>query len=314
MKGRQDRMSVKDMGRERVPVEGARRKGEAATREIGAGERIPERMWTIVKATFVGFGRHEGPLRAAALAYYVLLSLFPLLLFLIFLGSLLLASEDVRGELDGYLLVVLPNVRSNLNAIIDQTLQSRGSIGIISAVGLIWSASALFTNLEASVNVIWGAPNRVVWRRRALALLSVMVIGSLFVLSILLNTLPVISLLDRTKPIWRTLDLSLGIAVTMLLFWLVYRWIPNCQVRYQPTIVGALFAGVLWEVAQIAFSWYLTSGFSNYGAVYGSLAYVITLVIRAYLGGLILYLGAELSAQLQKHIWLPKGKEKASSL
>jgi membrane protein len=91
--------------------------------------------------------------------------------------------------------------------------------------------------------------------------------------------------------------------VEVLLFWLVYRWLPNARVRTLATLAGALLAGLLWEGAQWAFRWYLTSGLTDYGAVYGTLASVIALILWAYLTGLILFVGAEFSAALQREFW-----------
>jgi len=281
-----------------------------ATRRMASGVQpavvgLPLRLWRVARGTAEGMTLHEAGLRAAALAYQGLFSLFPLLLFLIFVGSQVLTSIDVREQLDSFLLRAIPTADGFdfLQRIIDQTIDLRGSLGLIGILGLLWTSSALFTNLSSSLNVIWGSPHRSVWRRRLLAVAAVLILGTLFLLAIVLSALPALPFLNGDHPLLRALDLGVGVGVEVLLFWLVYRWLPNARVRTLATLAGALLAGLLWEGAQWAFRWYLTSGLTDYGAVYGTLASVIALILWAYLTGLILFVGAEFSAALQREFW-----------
>ncbi len=272
--------------------------------------RLPRRLWNVVRETAEGMGKHEAGLRAAALAYQGLFSLFPLLLFLIFIGSQVLTSINVRARLDAFLLQVIPTPDGFdfLQRIIDQTITLRGSLGLIGILGLLWTSSALFTNLTSSLNVIWGSPWRSVWRRRLLAVAAVLILGTLFLLAIVLSALPALPFLDPNGGLLRALDLGVGVAVEVLLFWLVYRWLPTARVRSLSALAGAILAGLLWEAAQGGFRWYLTSGLANYGAVYGTLASVIALILWAYLTGTILFLGAEFAAAVQREFW-PEDEE-----
>ena len=187
--------------------------------------------------------------------------------------------------------------------IIEQTVTYRSSIGLVGVLGLLWTASTLFSNLEASLNAVWNAPRRSVARRRLLAIAAVLILGTLFLIAVVLSALPALPFLNRGNPLWDLLDLGLGLLVEILLFWLIYRMLPNARVSSHAALGGALLAGVLWEGAQAAFRWYLTSGLDNYGAVYGGLASVIALIVWAYLTGFILFLGAEFSAALQREFW-----------
>ena len=132
---------------------------------------------------------HEAGLRAAALAYQGLFSLFPLLLFFIFVGSQVLTSIDVREQLDSFLLRAIPTADGFdfLQRIIDQTIDLRGSLGLIGILGLLWTSSALFTNLSSSLNVIWGSPHRSVWRRRLLAVAAGLILGAPLLLAVVLS-------------------------------------------------------------------------------------------------------------------------------
>ena len=259
----------------------------------------------VVRGTAEGLNRNEAGLRAAALAYQGLLSLFPLLLFLVFLASQVIALGDVRPSLDSYLDRALPTAAGIrfVKEIIDETMRNSGSLGLVGGLGLLWTSSALFSHLESSLNVIWNAPRRAVWSRRLRGLAGVLILGTLFIIAIALSALPALPFLDQSDPRLDFLDLGVGVAAEVLLLWFIYRWLPNSPVRFISALAGAVLAALLWEAAQFGFRVYLTSGLTNFGAVYGTLASVIGLILWAYLTGIILFLGAEFSAALQREFW-----------
>jgi membrane protein len=252
---------------------------------------------------------NEIGIRAASIAYYGLLSIFPLLLFLVFLGSQFLESEEARTALNATLSEVIPAASETVRQVVDQTIDARGSIGLIGGIGLLWSASTLFNQLTTSLNVIWDASPRPFWRRRLVALTSVLTIAILFILSIVFSALAVIRLPGQGTILWQWLNFSVGLGVTVLLFWVMYHGIPNRPVKIWASFGGALLSGILWQGAKGVFAWYLASGLNNYGAVYGSLASVIALVLWVYISAIILFLGAEFGASLQRELGKQDGSQ-----
>lgn len=262
------------------------------------------RIWRIIKATVEGIERHESPVRAAALAYHGILSIFPLVLFLVFVGSQFLTSVNVKDSLDTYLEEALaPSMAIEVKKIVDTSVQNRGSIGLLSIGGLIWTSSNLFNNLTVSLNVIWGASLKGAWRRRLGALLAVLGLGTLFLASVILSTFPALPFLDQSNPLWGFLDIGVGMGITLLLFWALYWALPQTKVMGRAAFAGALVATIAWEAAQQIFRWFLTSRLENYDAVYGSLASVVALIVWAYLTGMIIFIGAEVGATLQREFW-----------
>jgi membrane protein len=266
---------------------------------------VPWRIvWDLVKETVEGVDQLEVPLRAAAVAYYGLLAIFPLLLFLVSLGGVVLSRTEVRDALNEFLTraIPVPEVLDFVQVTIGDTLARRGTVGVISLVVLLWSASSLFANLEMSLNKIWKVPRRLVWHRRLLGILAVMILAGLFIVVIFLSTLEALPLLNGIS-IFDSLDLWITFFAATLFFWLIYRWLPNAKIPAVPSLAGGALAGLAWVVAQAVFRWYLTSGLSNLGAVYGTLASLIGLTLWAFVTGTILYVGAVFGAVLQRRFW-----------
>ena len=271
----------------------------------GSRRSVPWRSaWDVIKETAEGVDQLEVPLRAAAVAYYGLLAIFPLLLFLISLGSALLSRSGVRLALDEFLVraIPVPEALSFVQDTIGDTLERRGTIGVISLVVLLWSASSLFANLEMSLNRIWKVPRRLVWHRRLLGILAVMILAGLFIVTIFLSTLEALPALEEYA-VFESLDLWITFFAATLFFWLIYRWLPNAKIPAAPSLIGGAFAGLIWVLAQAIFRWYLTSGLSDLGAVYGTLASLIGLILWAFVTGMILYVGAVFSAVIQRRYW-----------
>jgi membrane protein len=262
-----------------------------------------QRVVRVFQQTVEGIEKFEISARAAAIAYYGILSLFPLLLFLVYLGSQFLESEEARIALNNSLVQILPAAAETVQDIVNQTVAIRGSIGLIGGIGLLWSASTLFNALTKSLNVIWGAPPRPFWRRRIIAAVSVLSIGLLFVVSVTLSALAVIPSAGDDTVISQWLNFTVGLITTILLFWLVYHLIPNTPEDSRATLGGGILAAILWQVAKTIFAVYLASGLTNYGAIYGSLASVIALILWAYISALILFIGAVFAAALGGEFW-----------
>ena len=258
------------------------------------------RLWRMVRETHRVFVEGECPLRAASLAYHLLLSLFPLLLFLIFVGSNLLSAQGTRRALDNYLNEVIPAIADNIRMVLDQTIQVRGAVGLIGGVLLIWSASAVFISLSTTLNVLWNATPRPFWRRRILAMVTVLIIGSLFIFSIWMTTLVSWPWSGTLTPFWLWVSRGFDLGMTVILLGLMYRSLPNRIVPWRAAFAGAFLGGLLWQIGKVLFDWFMSSGIPNYGLVYGSLATVVILMLWIYLSGLIILIGAAFGSVLER--------------
>lgn len=246
---------------------------------------------------------------AASIAYYALFSLFPLLIFLVILGSSILESEQVQQEVLNIVAEVFPTSEDLVARNIQQVLKLRGAVGIVGIIGLLWSATAVFSALVRNINRAWHtAEPRNFFIGRLMALSMVGVLAALLFLSFTANT--AIRLLSRFEillwggvPIaqtytWTILSRMIPWMLAFLIFQGLYRWVPNTEVKWSEAFWGALLATTAWEITKSGFSWFISSGLTNQRLIYGSLGAVIALLIWIYLTGLITLLGAHLSAAI----------------
>lgn len=266
----------------------------------------------ILRQTFQGFGETRGSEAAASLAYYAFFSIFPMLLVFIAIGSFFVDQEVVQAQLLNLLQGFLPGGEEVIIANIDSVLELRGAVTFISLVTLTWSATSVFNILAKNINRAFpkaDIPNFL--KGRLLGLLMILALGLLMILSFFASTLsgliPVINIpLDgralHETFLWKVGAFLVPVGINMLMFWAMYQWVPTVSVNRKASLISGLLSGVLWELLNNVFTWYLSSGFSQYYLVYGSLWTIVALLFWVYLTATITLIGAHLTASIQKSI------------
>ena len=244
---------------------------------------------------------------AAAISYYALISLFPLILGLIAIASFLIDDAATHKQITEWVTSFLPGSEEFVNQQIESLLNLRGTIGAFAIVSLLWSGSAVFGGITRSINRAWDVhQDRPLHISKARQLLMALLTGFLFLSSTTLTTFlrayerfatedfPFASMFLDTNSV-AILQAS-SFALVFAVFLLLYKYVPNTKTYWQYIWVGALVAAVLFEITKNLFIVYLHS-FANFKSLYGALAPVIALMFWTYLSGLILILGAELSSE-----------------
>lgn len=255
------------------------------------------------------YGRSGASEAAASLAYYAFFSLFPFLLVLISVGSFALERAEIAELVFDLLSGVLPSSAEFIQSSIQQVLDQRGPVGLVGLLGLLWSASGAFSGLVKHINLAWpGTNRRGMFHRRFVGLSLVIVLLVLFVAwlgsNLILEVLPRFIRPEIMPEAWmetRIWSIVTGIVpfmFTFLLFYGLYRWIPNREVPWKVALWGALVAAVGSDLATNLFSWYLSSGFAGYSLVYGSLGAIVAFMFWVYLLSQIALFGAHLSAAI----------------
>ncbi len=279
---------------------------EATTRQVDLWTRLAmiKADWSaIVRLTIRGIGEDDCFMRAAAIAYYALIALFPLLLVLVVAASFVLESTEVQKNVILLVETYMPTANDLVQANFEQILRARRTAGILAMLGLAWSALAVFFNIERALNRVWGVKRlRPFWSRMLLALIMIAGIGLLILLSVASTTvfdvirhlrLPVLGWEPFNRPLlWNMVTSLLPIFLNVVIFFLLYRILPYTQVSWSEVWSGALLAGLAWEGVKRIFTLYLAR-FGSYNLIYGSLGTVIALLIWFYLTGVIVLVGAE---------------------
>jgi membrane protein len=261
------------------------------------------RVIRLITATVEGAVEHDAAQRAAGVAYYSLLSIFPLILGLIAVFGFFLPSVDFQNELLKFIDNNVPGaadfLRQNINHIIDL----RGGMGIISIVVLLWGASAMFGAINLSINRAWEVRRhrRPFLLRKASEIGMMIGLGILFLLSVgaghvisILRDVTDLAMADRL--IVQVGSRVVAFILIFLVFLLLYYLIPAKKTYWRYTWPGALLAAVFFEVARALFILYLEN-LVNFQYLYGSIASIIVLLVWIYYSAFIMILGAEFTFQ-----------------
>lgn len=279
------------------------------SRRVWWEERDPEtrQLAVYVARALSNFNRY-GSRWAAALAYYTVFSIFPLALLIAIGISRVLGAAAAQQQISSAFALFLPpdsQVSALLLDSLQLALEQDTPFGLIALVSLGWSGLGLFTNMTASLDLIFRVPkSRSLWRQRLVALAMMLILVFLVTTSFVTSgVITLLSIITLSRPgMWLSIAaLFLPFSLTMLIFLLLFRFVPARAVHWDAIWPAALFGAFGFELAKRGFSWYLAN-FANYQVVYGSIAAVIVLLFWAYLLASIFLLSAEMCAQLNE--WL----------
>ncbi len=249
---------------------------------------------------------------AASLAYYVIFSLFPLLLVLISAGSFFLNSEQVYNRVSKLVEQSIPDSAQWIDQNLNHILQQRGTVGVIGLITLIWAASGGFISLAYNINLAWlEAPQRNFFQGRLIGFEMIAGISGLFFLSLIFDwMLNLLRLLHI--PITASLNLNfwswfwsfLSWLTIFVLFFALYYWVPTVSVKGSAAFWGALTSSAAWDLSTALFSLYLRSGFNRYEIVYGSIGTLVAFLFLIYILATVTLFGAHLTAAIDRKLKL----------
>jgi len=265
------------------------------------------------------FKQDDLTLLAAGLTYYAVLSLFPALLVLISLLGLLGASAT-QSLIDNLAALTPGAARDVVTKAIGNLQHASGTAGIAFVLGLLgalWSASGYVGGFIKASNIIYEVDEgRPFWKLRPLQI-------AVTVLLVIVAALISVSIVV-TGPLARRVGDVIGLGGTAVTTWNIAKWpviafvvsqmiaflywvAPNVrQPGYRWISPGGIFAVVVWVVASAAFAFYVAN-FGAYNKTYGSLAAVIIFLVWLWITNLVILLGAELNAELERQREIERG-------
>lgn len=270
-----------------------------------SAKELATRVWSEINDDDV-FGR------AAQLAYYFLLALFPLLLFLVsLLGVFAGDNSELRQDLFRYLGAVLPGEATQLvSSTINETIEKAGggkvSFGILAA---LWAASNGMGAICNALNVAYEVKeSRPWWKSRLTALLLTIALAVL-IITALVGVLYGHDIAEAVAAsfglgtvfewTWKIIQWPIILAFVLLAFGLIYYYAPDVKdSSWHWVTPGAIVGVALWLLVSFGFSLYL-SYFNSYSSTYGSLGAVIILMLWFYLTGAAILIGGEINSEIE---------------
>lgn len=255
------------------------------------------------------FLKDDCPQLAAAISYYALFSVFPLLIFLTGMAGIILQDRESQDRVIDELLKNIPfNEGEGRDTVTDAVRGvSRGgaAIGILGLLGMAWSGSAVFGAVRRALNIVFEDRE---WKRpfvqQKLVDLGMVLAVGLFFLSSIAATASLRVLRAHTEELagwaqagvlWDLASFLIPLVLSFGAFLFLYALIPARRRSLHDIWPGALLAAFLFETAKISFSIYIEH-FANYDVVYGSLGAVVAFMFWIYVSSNLMLLGAELAA------------------
>jgi len=278
---------------------------------------------SVAKRTVVSFYQDQGTHHAAALTYYALMSLFPVLLLAVSFLGLLGEYPGTYNSIIHYLRQVVPaTTLAPLNAAVRAALRSKGTAFAALAVGVgtaLYGATGYLESTRRALNVVFDAHHgRSFVRRKLTDGLSTLVLLALVLATVVLmfagSGVARQLLGTEAAAVWRIGRWPGALVCALFVFSYLYFVTPDVQQRAFRWITPGAAAGVtLWLLASAAFSAFLAH-FSTFNVTYGSFAAAIILLVWLWLTNVALLFGAELNAEIERHKELADGVPAARKL
>lgn len=266
-------------------------------------------IFRLFKDALKEFFSDRATLYAAALAYYTVFSLAPLLVFITSLAGLFIGRANATDQLALQLqYVVGPDlaefIGEAVDALTDQTTSATATL--VSVVLLIFGASGLFRNLKTAINLIWGIidvrpQNAREWliliRYRAIPFLMVFLFGFLLAMLVMIQAIlsAVSTRFEVLYPAVGELAPQIGLlllpVLTFITFLLIFKFLPDAHSRWRDVAVGAAVTTVFFLISRVLLEVVLS--FSNTGSIYGAAGSVVIMLFWVYYSAQILLFGAE---------------------
>jgi membrane protein len=267
-------------------------------------------MLELIKATFSDFMDDDAPRLAAALSYYTIFSLPPMLILLVMIAGVFLDPQDIQGRLAQEIGGAMgPEAADQIRAMLEHA-DRPGSGGpfvtILSIAALIFGATGAFGQLQAALNKAWEVqkdPDRSGWMavvtKRLLSFGMILVIAFLLLISLALSA--VLGVAGEQLASWVpgglgqpalwAINLGLSLGVITVLFMAMYKLLPDAEIAWRDVWRGALVTAALFVVGKFLLSFYISQ--SDPGSAYGAAGSLAIILVWVYYSAMIFFLGAE---------------------
>jgi membrane protein len=247
----------------------------------------------------------EGLTHAASIAYYALLSLFPIFLLALFVLNEMTSNAGERDTVVRFVFRYFPRQFDFISGQLNAFQQQPVTFGFWGVVALVWASLGVFNAVTAAVNHAWAVEKkRSFLGHRLIGFLMMVSAGLVLMIGLVIASLVRLAETRLGEAFARSawLDWLSGIiasyVATLLLIGcvaLIFYFVPNTKVRFRDVWPGAILVGVLWRVAFQLFSWY-AADLATWNVIHGSIAAVVVFLLWIYVSAVILIYGVEMTA------------------
>jgi YihY family inner membrane protein len=281
-------------------------------RKAGAGNKRQVRLFSFLLRVLRGFKRNQGLLLSSAVAYHTLLSIVPMSILALIVLSHFIEEVQLIQTLSTYLEMVIPGYAATLTEQVRIFLEHRKVVGIIGFLVMLFFSSIAFSMLEKAMSVIFFQRVRIKRRNFIISAIIPYVYIFLMGLGIVLVSFiaGAIGALENRQLIIFGWSLSLGGTTGIALYILgilgevlmltsIYLVMPVVRIRFRHALIGGITATLLWEITRRVLVWYYAV-LSMVNLIYGSLAITVVALLSIEVVALILLLGAQVIAELER--------------
>lgn len=269
----------------------------------------PKTSISLLKETFNEWSEDNAPRLGAALAYYTIFSLAPLLVIVIAVTGLVWGNQsgEVRAEVTAQIEALMGAGGADMVRTVLDNMGREESKGVLASVlgvaALIFGATTLFAQLKNSLNDIWGVrpdPERG-WLNmvtaRVMSFGLILTVGFLLLVSLVISAVLsalgdlVTGLAPGTEFLLRAIGLLVSFGLVTLLFAMIYHYLPDAKVTWRDTWIGAAITALLFTIGKFALGVYLAGSAAE--STYGAAGSLVLLLLWVYYSAQILFFGAE---------------------
>jgi YihY family inner membrane protein len=270
------------------------------------------RLFSFLLRVVRGFTRNQGLLLSSAVAYHTLLSIVPLSILALIVLSHFIEGERLIQTLTTYLEMLIPGYAATLTEQVRVFLEHRKVIGIIGLLSMLFFSSIAFSMLENAMSVIFFQRVRI--QRRNFLISAIIPYGYILLMglgivlvSFIAGALEILAKRQLLLFGWslslegtsRVALYILGILGEVLMFTSIYWVMPVVRITFRHALIGGMTATVLWEITRRMLIWYYAA-LSMVNLIYGSIATVVVALLSVEAVALILLLGAQVIAELER--------------
>jgi membrane protein len=280
--------------------------GSANDKTIPPPTNILKAIWNLLKATAAEWSRDQAPRLGAALAYYAIFSLAPLLVIAVSISGFVFGREAAAGQIVGQIQgLVGPDTAMAIQTMIEKSNQPAANIlaTVIGIVALLFGASGVFGELQQSLNLIWDVqpkPDRgllAAVKDKFFSFGMVLGTGFLLLVSLVISAVlaalsnVVMGLIPGLEVIAQVVNFLISMVVITGLFALIFKYVPDAKIAWTDVLVGASVTALLFTIGQALIGVYI--GYSSLSSTYGAAASLAVILLWVYYSAQVLFFGAE---------------------